>query len=150
MSGWARPLAAMGALAALFASVPASACTLEAPIAWGSTFAPGGPAMFVGRVASVDVQPTARRTRWFEVTYALATVERVRTLQGDPGERYTVEGATNVQVLEQGGPRWCGDRMFLETGQTVLGIERRDGSIRALTDWESAPDELKALIEGAK
>jgi len=147
--GRARLTTAAG-VAALLAAGPAHACNAEAPIAWDRTYGEGGPAMFVGRVVSVDVQPTPRRTRSFEVTFALATIERVRTVQGEPSERYTVEGAATVRVLQQDAPLWCGEFMQLKPGQTVVAIERRDGSIRALTDWEAAPDELKALVEGAQ
>ncbi|MCZ4106971.1 hypothetical protein O3U67_02635 [Brevundimonas diminuta] len=140
-----------GALIIAFAlatlgAVPAHACLPEPPPLWTSILRSGGPALFIGRVTTVEPLAEPRRTATLEISESKATIERLETIQGQAKSLYTLTAAENVRRLGDYTGMVCVDFQRVKVGDLVLGMETSNGAVR-LFEPQQVPPEFTSRIE---
>lgn len=127
------------ALAALGAA-PAQACIPEPPPHWPSILRADGPALFIGRVTTVETLPEPRRTATLEITESKATIERLEAVQGQPKPSYALTAAESVRRLDNYNGMVCVDFQRVKVGDLVLGMEAPNGAVRLFEPQEVSPE----------
>ena len=133
------------ALASLGAA-PAWACIPEPPPHWPSLLRADGPALFIGRVTTVERLPLLRRTATLEVAESKATIVRLEAIQGQPKPAYTLTAAESVRRLDDYAGMVCVDFQRVKVGDLVLGMEVPSGAVR-LFEPHQVPPEFTSRIE---
>lgn len=135
----------IAAILSLSGVVTAEACIGEAPPSWERLRVEGGPALIIGRVATVARTPEPKRTDYFEVWEDTAVIRRVEFVQGDAKAEYTVTAVGDYSRLRE-GPMFCADRMALKPGELIVGYERADGSLRVVESHQ-IPEDIRPRLE---
>ena len=133
------------ALATLGAA-PARACIPEPPPHWPSILRADGPALFVGRVTTVERLPEPRRTATLAVTESKATIELLEAVRGQPKPTYALTAAESVRRLDAYDGMVCVDFQHLKAGDLVLGMEAPKGAVR-IFEPQQIPSEFTSRIE---
>ncbi len=133
------------ALAALGAA-PAWACIPEPPPHWPSLLRADGPALFIGRVTTVERLQVPRRTATIEITESKATIARLEAVQGQPKPTYDLTAAESVRRLDDYAGMVCVDFQRVKVGDLVLGMEVPNGTVR-LFEPQQVPPEFTSRIE---
>ena len=134
-------LAAVGVVAS-----SANACIPEPPPAWSSLLRTDGPALFIGRVTTVERLAEPSRTPTIEVIQSKATIARLETLQGAPQETYTLTAAETARPLGGYQGMICVDFQRVEPGDVVLAMETQTGAVRVF-EPQQVPPQFSTRLE---
>lgn len=133
------------ALAALGVA-PARACLPDPPPHWPSLLRADGPALFIGRVTTVERLPEPRRTAALEITESKATITRLEIVQGQPQATYALTAAESVRRLNDYTGMVCVGFQRVTVGDLVFGMETPNGAVR-LFEPQQVPPEFTSRIE---
>lgn len=134
-------LAAVGVVAS-----SANACIPEPPPAWSSLLRTDGPALFIGRVTTVERLAEPSRTPTIEVIQSKATIARLETLQGAPQETYTLTAAETARPLGGYQGMICVDFQRVKPGDVVLAMETQTGAVRVF-EPQQVPPQFSTRLE---
>jgi len=137
--------AAILAAICVFAS-SAQACIPEPPPHWLSLLRADGPALFIGRVTTVERLAEPSRTPTIEVIQSKATIARLETLQGAPQETYTLTSAENASPLGGYQGMICVDFQRVKPGDVVLAMETQTGAVRVF-EPQQVPPQFSTRLE---
>lgn len=134
-------LAAVG----VFAS-SVQACIPDPPPHWSSLLRADGPALFIGRVTTVERLPEPSRTPTIEVIQSRATIARLETLQGEPQETYILTAAESARPLGGYQGMICVDFQRVKPGDIVLAMETETGAVRVF-EPQQVPSQFSTRLE---
>lgn len=139
--------ASLGILVAIsaFAS-SAQACIPEPPPHWPSLLRVDGPALFIGRVTTVERLPEPSRTPAIEIIQSRATIARLETLQGAPQESYALMAAESARRLGAYEGMICVNFQRVKPGDIVLAMETGTGAVRVF-EPQQVPPQFSSRLE---
>jgi hypothetical protein len=115
----------------------AQACVPEPPPSWSSLLRADGPALFIGRVTTVERLPEPSRT---------PTIARLETLQGEPRQSYALTAVESARRLDGYQGMICADFQRVKPGDIILGMETETGAVRVF-EPQQVPPQFNSRLE---